>query len=136
MAHQTETVEVIPGELVIYRRSDHKSGSWQVRLKVNEGGIRYLRKSLKTQNATDAHQYALKFYGKINGLRERGIAVVSKQVGKLIDEVIDDEKLRVKQRAISAGRFRNMERILNRYAREYFGGRQVASVKIHHPHPE
>jgi integrase len=128
MAHQTETVEIIPGEMVIYRRSDHKAGSWQVRLKVKEIGIRYLRKTLKTQSEGDARLYALKFYGEITGLQRRGIAVVAKQFQKLIDEVIIDEKLRVAQAAISLARFRNMERILNGYISEFFGKRQIGSI--------
>ena len=73
------------GRLVLYRRADHKSNNWTVRLKI-PGTSGFVVKSAKTTDDYEARRFAEELFYKLEGRSRRGESINSPTFKRVFDE--------------------------------------------------
>ena len=73
------------GRIILYRRMDHKSPNWTVRLKIlNTTG--YVVKSAKTSDDFEARRFAEDLYYQLEGRARRGESVNAPLFKRVVEE--------------------------------------------------
>jgi integrase len=76
------------GEIVLYKRSDHKTPKWQVRIKI-DGDKAYTRKSTKTTDIDKAKGFAKELYESLANKFQLTGSTKTKAFKNVVDEWLD-----------------------------------------------
>ncbi len=130
----TDEVRLEGGKLVLFTRN----GIWQAR--VSAGNSRYVWKSLKTINETDARRSGIKLFYEIGFKIDRGLPVQSRTLNDVLDEYIeyrerDHELGNAAKRGssnkhTSAAMLRQIHRV-SKFWREYAGKKAIETIDDH-----
>ena len=111
------------GEIILYKRPDHKNPKWQCRVHV-PGSTGYVVKSTKTADEFEARRFAEDMFDDLRLKVKQGGSLKGKSFAKCFDEF----KVSFQPIAPSAGRYRDVCSNIEQYAVPYFGKEPVESI--------
>ena len=111
------------GEIILYKRPDHKNPKWQCRVHV-PGSTGYVVKSTKTADEFEARRFAEDMFDDLRLKVKQGGSLKGKSFTKCFDEF----KISFQPIAPSAGRYRDVCSNIEQYAVPYFGKEPVESI--------
>ena len=124
MGHQQDTVKLMGGAIVLYKRGDNSDGTWQARLEL--GGGKRTRRSLKTADQAGAERAALELYSKLKPRADADMPLNSIK----FDEFWDKRWIPWVEKNLSIHRQRLHNGTGNRYIKPYFDNCTVDKITV------
>jgi len=123
--HQKETIKLLDGAIVLYKRGDLKrKASWQCRLELGDG--KRTRKSLKTTNQAVAERLAMDLYTKLKGRVAADLPINSIS----FNDFWDKQWLPYAEKNLSAHRYKLHLGTGERYIKPYFANCLLDTITV------
>lgn len=123
--HQLDTVKLLDGAIVLYKRGDLiRKAAWQCRLEL--GGGKRTRKSLKTDNQAVAERLAMELYTKLKGRVAADLPIKATS----FNDFWDKQWLPYAEKNLSSHRYRLHHGAGERYIKPYFANCALDMITV------
>lgn len=127
MAFMTDKVELLQGQVIIFRRTDTDSGNWYCRIKLPDAG-RYKTICLKTKNLPESQNAALSAHAEVLFKVKHELPIFDRTFAEVAKEFSDFERRRSEAQEITHHRWRVMDSHINQPLQRFCGSLPITKV--------